>query len=83
MAMKMQKLKDKVELWSTFLKVLKNNKGVETRVLVYIIAAVALAVSLGIVISTLSGSGSLVDTAMRTANDTMLNLTENLPTHHS
>lgn len=77
MDMEMQKLKDK--MWGTFLKVLKNKKGVETRVLVYVVAAVALALSLGIVISTLGGSGALVGTAMDAANASIQNLTENLP----
>lgn len=61
MAMKNKKKENKIG--RRLSSVLRDNKGVETRALIYVIAGVALVASLGIAMNAISNAGSVVDKA--------------------
>ena len=61
------------------LSVLRDNKGIEARVLVYVLAAVVLVASIGIAISAIQGAGGMANEAMDLANVSMQELSKSMP----
>ncbi len=55
----------------TLEKLLKNKKGIETRVLVFVLGAVVLILMLSLVISMYTNTEQLVGSALQKANETL------------